>query len=416
MRNRTPDVEVNTAWLSAQPPPLVHVCICTYNEEEPILERTIMGALAIHYANFKVYVFDDGGRAWLKALCAEKGAHYVTRTDNSHAKAGNINNGLRHFATLDRPPDFVAVLDADFVPMANFLARTLTLFREPDVGLVQTPQHFVNPDPIQANLSAATVWPDEQRYFFDVVMPAKDAWGTAFCCGTSAVIRYPALMQIGGFPTDSVTEDYLVTLRMQKASYRTVYLNEKLSLGLAPEGLKEYVSQRARWCLGFMQIIRGPSGPLRLDNGLPLLQRLSLIESFLYWSASYAYRAMCLLVPILYWVFGVSAVHADVATALSYFLPFFVVQVIAAGWIAGGRNMPIMAEVSALLVAPEILRAVVVGLLKPQGQKFVVTAKGGARDKLVYQWRLLFRFTVLLAITIGGVLFGWLDRWRQRTR
>ena len=60
------------------------------------------------------------------------------------------------------------------------------------------------------------VWPDEQRYFFDVVMASKDAWGAAFCCGTSSVIRFPALQRIGGFPTDSVTEDYLVTLKLKR--------------------------------------------------------------------------------------------------------------------------------------------------------------------------------------------------------
>ena len=58
-----------------------------------------------------------------------------------------------------------------------------------------------------------------------------------------------------------MTEDYLLTLRLKADGYRTVYLNERLSLGLAPEGLKEYITQRGRWCLGFVQICRGPLGP-----------------------------------------------------------------------------------------------------------------------------------------------------------
>jgi len=74
--------------------------------------------------------------------------------------------------------------------------------------VVQTPQHFANPDPMQRNLSLARVWPDEQRYFFDVIMASKDAWGAAFCCGTSSIVRFAPLVQMGGFPTDSVTEDY----------------------------------------------------------------------------------------------------------------------------------------------------------------------------------------------------------------
>ena len=205
-----------------------------------------------------------------------------------------------HVASLAEPPDFISILDADFVPMPQFLRRALSLFREGDVGIVQTPQHFINPDPLQTNLSMARVWPDEQRYFFDVVMASKDAWGAAFCCGTSSVIRFPALQRIGGFPTDSVTEDYLVTLKMKAAGFRTVYLNERLSLGLAPEGLKEYVTQSSRWALGFAQICRGPLGPLRRHNGLTLIDRISLIETFLYWSANYAFRLLGIIVPILY--------------------------------------------------------------------------------------------------------------------
>ena len=287
LSDRTPEVERNLSWLAERKPaPLVDVFICTYNEDEAILERTIIGAVAMNYSRFRVWVLDDGRRPWLKEMAERLGAGYLTRPDNAHAKAGNINNGLRHVAALPEPPDFISILDADFVPTSQFLRRALSLFREGDVGIVQTPQHFINPDPLQTNLSIAGVWPDEQRYFFDVVLACKDAWGAAFCCGTSSVIRFPQLMRLGGFPTDSVTEDYLVTLKMKQAGFRTVYLNERLSLGLAPEGLKEYITQRSRWALGFMQIFRGTLGPLRPHNGLSIVDRVSLTEAFLYWAAA----------------------------------------------------------------------------------------------------------------------------------
>ncbi len=193
-------------------------------------------------------------------------------------------------------------------------ARALSLFREGDVGIVQTPQHFINPDPLQTNLSIAGVWPDEQRYFFDVVMASKDAWGAAFCCGTSSVIRFSELQQIGGFPTNSVTEDYLVTLKMKAAGFRTVYLNERLSLGLAPEGLKEYITQRSRWALGFVQIFRGRARTAAAAaTACSIIDRVSLIETFLYWCGSYSFRLLGIIVPILYLLFNVNAVQADVA-------------------------------------------------------------------------------------------------------
>jgi cellulose synthase (UDP-forming) len=238
------------------------------------------------YPNYRVWVLDDGGRPWLQEMCEQLGCGYIARPDNSHAKAGNLNYALAKIAQLPKPPQFVSILDADFVPMPNFLSRGATLFRDETIGIVQTPQHFINPDPIQTNLLATKVLPDEQRFFFDVVMPAKDAWSAAFCCGTSSIIRFAPLMAIGGVPTDSVTEDYLLTLRMKEAGYTTAYLNEPLTLGLAPEGLKEYISQRGRWCLGFMQITRGRSGPFSLTSKLTFIDRLSLVDTFLMWGPS----------------------------------------------------------------------------------------------------------------------------------
>lgn len=417
LTNRSGDADRNEPWLMAQEhPPLVDVFICTYNEEEAILERTIVGALALDYPRYRVWVLDDGRRPWLRALAGRLGANYLTRSDNAHAKAGNINNGLRHVATLPETPDFISILDADFVPAPHFLRRALSLFREENVGIVQTPQHFINPDPLQSNLSIARVWPDEQRYFFDVVMAAKDAWGASFCCGTSSVIRFPILQQIGGFPTASVTEDYLVTLKMKVAGYRTVYLNERLSLGLAPEGLKEYVTQRSRWALGFVQICRGELGPFRRNNGLTLIDRISLSETFLYWSAAHSFRLFGIIIPILYLWLDVHAVQADVMDTLGYYLPYFISQITIMGWMARGRVMPIMSDVTQLLAASQIARAVVHGIIKPKGHKFQVTAKGGDRSKLFVQWPLMRVFLTYLALTIGGLMWAFIFEDGSRLR
>ena len=137
-------------WLM-QARPLVDVLICTYNEESVILERTIIGAMRMKYPNFRVWVLDDGRRDWLADLCAQKGCHYLTRPDNSHAKAGNINHALEHLAALPSPPDFIAVLDADFVPFSNFVSRALSLFKDSDRGDRADPTTFLQsrPDPEQ---------------------------------------------------------------------------------------------------------------------------------------------------------------------------------------------------------------------------------------------------------------------------
>jgi cellulose synthase (UDP-forming) len=400
--SRSEAATANRPWLM-QNRPLVDVLICTYNEERAILERTIIGALAMDYPNSRVWILDDGRRAWLEELCSKKGCRYLTRPDNSHAKAGNINNAIKHLSRLPNPPEFIAVLDADFVPFGNFLSRALCLFKEPNIGIVQTPQHFFNPDPIQSNLAVPEVLPDEQRFFFDIIMPSKDAWGLAFCCGTSSIIRFAAVNEIGGFPTDSVTEDFLLTVRLRERGFLTVYLNEKLSVGLAPEGLKEYATQRTRWCLGLVQICRGPSGPFRLRNGLPMSFRISLVETFLYWGASFTFRLLCYFAPIAYFLFHIRMVHASLADAIAHFAPMLVAQVAITAWLGGGRMLPIIADIYQLLIAPEIVTIVAYALVKPGEHEFKVTAKGIQHDGLNVQWGLLVRFLTIAFITILGV-------------
>ncbi len=407
-RERTSEVEANAGWLKSRPAPLVDIFICTYNEEEAILERTMIGATGLDYPNARVWVLDDGRRPWLKDLAERLGCGYLTRADNRHAKAGNINHALAYVRDLPDPPEFVSILDADFVPMPNFLSRALCLFHDDSVGVVQTPQHFINPDPIQVNLSAAHVWPDEQRFFFDVVLASKDAWGAAFCCGTSSVIRIAPLIAIGGFPTDSVTEDYLLTLRLKEAGITTSYLNEALTLGLAPEGLKEYITQRGRWCLGFMQIVRGRSGPFSRSSSLAFFDRLSLIDSLLGWVAVYSAKMLGLIVPSLYLLFGIKAVDAGLSDFVSYFLPFFLWHAVTMSWISGGRSLLVMSDVAQFIAAPAVLKAAFTGLTKPKGHKFKVTAKGGDRSQRFIEWPLLKMYGGFLLLTFLGIAYAFI--------
>ena len=288
---------------------------------------------------------------------------------------------------------------------SNFLWRTMPLFHDETVGLVQTPQHFFNNDPIQSNLLIGNVWPDEQRFFFDHVMPSKDAWGAAFCCGTSSVIRMRALEEIGGFPTDSVTEDFLVTLELDRRGWLTIYLNERLSAGLAPEGIKEYLTQRGRWCLGLMQIIRSSIGPFSRGHLSPAY-RIGLIDALLYWAASFPFKLLCLIVPIVYWFTGLNAVEAPLDAIVRYFLPYYISVMITLGWATGGLIQPILTDVAHVLTMFEALRATLIGLFKPHGHPFKVTAKGGRRDHLIIGWSMVSRFGLLAGLTLIGMLYG----------
>ena len=405
VKSRSSDVDAQMNWWKPNAPPRVAVLIATYNEEVEILERTIIGAKDLNHPNKEILVLDDGRRDWLRKYCIKQGVRYLTRTDNKNYKAGNINHALNILSQDPIQPDFIAVLDADFVPHKGFISRTLAIFKNPTIGLVQTPQHFYNSDPIQHNLGLSRSYPDEQRFFFDCVQPARDAWGIAFCCGTSSVLRWSAVQNVGGFPTESITEDFMMSLVLREAGWEVAYLDEPLSEGLAAEGLKEYITQRSRWCLGMMQIARSRVGPFAKNN-LHIRDRWSVLDAVFYWITTFSFRLASLIFPLLYWYFDIIVVNANVNDVIGYFAVYYFWVFLVLNSVARGKVVPLLNDVSQILGAIPITRAAIVGLLKPFGHPFIVTAKGGDRNQITIQWALLAPYLGLILLTIGGILIG----------
>ena len=216
----------------------------------------------------ETWVLDDGRRPAVERLATELGARYLTRPDNTHAKAGNINHALKYVEA-----DVIAVLDADHVAHPDFLRHTLPYFDDPQVALVQTPQDFYNVDSFEHQDRGRKQVFNEQAIFYRVIAPGKNRWGGAFWCGTCALVRLEALREVGGVATETVTEDIHTTVRMHSRGWQTVYHNEVLARGLAARSLDEYLLQRNRWATGAMQVIR-TQNPLTTP-GLSFGQRLS---------------------------------------------------------------------------------------------------------------------------------------------
>lgn len=381
--------------------PTVDVFIPTYNEPLDVLERTIVGALALNYPKEKlqVYVLDDGRRAWLKSFCAERGAVHVTRTDNAHAKAGNMNNGL-HVSS----GDFIAIFDADFVPYRHFLKRTLPFFSDETIGIVQTPQHFFNVDPVQSNLGLENIWPDEQRLFFDEIAPSRDVWDVSFCCGSCSIARRKAIDAIGGFPTQSITEDLLTTLSMLNKGYKTRYLNERLSMGLAAENLTGYFVQRERWCQGGIQTLYLHNGPLR-GPGLSLFQRIMFLP--LSWLVQYVVRLAVLLVPIAYLWFGaVPLQFTGIDDYVSNQLPVLTAYFLLMLWITPTRYLPVISSAVGTFATFRLLPTVVASIVRPFGKPFKVTPKGSGNEANAFDAYTFTWIAGFIAITALGLLIN----------
>lgn len=377
--------------------PTVDVFIPTYNEEMEVVERTILGALHLDWPKEKlrVWVLDDGKRDWLRDFCAQKNAGYIRREKNVHAKAGNINHALEV-----TKGDYVAVFDADFVPHRQFLYRTLGFFADPKVGIVQTPQFFFNKDYVQSNLHLHDAFPDEQRIFFDMMMPARDAWDAAFWCGSCSVTRRRVLAEVGGVPTNSITEDLLTTLILLRKGYVTRYLNEKLSHGLAPESLTGLVIQRERWCRGTIQALYtryGPFGP-----GLSFMHRLLFFP--VHWIFSPLGRLFNFIVPMVFLWTGLPAlIIPHYIHTIDYHVPFLILNFFVLFWLAPRHHIPLLNTAMLTLSSLHILPNMFHSLMFPNKRSFGVTPKGNTAKKKGGDRYSLVISCILFFGTLGGL-------------
>jgi cellulose synthase (UDP-forming) len=346
----------------------------------------------LDYPDATVWVLDDTRRKWLREYCAAVGARYITRDNNRDAKAGNLNNGLAVTASETNAP-FILVLDADFSPRRDFLKRTVGLLSNPEVAVVQTPQFYYNPDPIQHNLLAAQSWVDDQRFFFDIFQPAKDAWGCAFCVGTSFVVRRDRLVEIGGFPNQAISEDINLTYTMLAEGYQTWWLNERLSIGLSAEGIPEYITQRARWCLGTIQVALLRDGPL-LGSGFTFTQRWHYLHGVLNWLCK-PFMVLLLVAPPIYWFAGMPAFETDYLSFLRYGVPALLGQMIYMAWISRSRTLPLFMEATHAVTAFAITATLLSAVVKPFGRPFKITDKGGDRSAARVHWKLASVFGLI---------------------
>jgi cellulose synthase (UDP-forming) len=315
-----------------------------------------------------------------------------------------MNNGLKVSSG-----DFVAIFDADFVPYRHFLRRTLPLFTDPGIGIVQTPQHFFNVDPVQSNLGLENIWPDEQRLFFDEMAPSRDAWDVSFCCGSCSVARREALDKIGGFPTESITEDLLTTLSMLNHGYKTRYLNERLSMGLAAESLAGYFIQRERWCQGGIQTLYLHNGPLR-GPGLSLFQRVMFLP--MSWIVQYLVRFTILMVPVVYlWIGAVPLYFTSVAEYLSHQLPILAAYFLLMIWITPTRYLPVVSSAIGTFATFRMLPTVVSSIIRPFDKPFKVTPKGTGNIENQFDRYSFACIGLLLVATAIGLFLNVMPEW-----
>jgi cellulose synthase (UDP-forming) len=376
--------------------PTVDVFIPTYNESVEIVRRTAIGALAIDYPRKQVFILDDGRRPEIARMAGELGCFYLTRPDNAHAKAGNLNHALAR-----THGDLIAFFDADHVPVCSFLRDTVGFFEDEKLALVQTAQHFFNPDPYERNLKLAGRIAPEQAFFYHVVQAGNDFWNSAFFCGSCAVMRRAALQEIGGVQTATVTEDAHTALVLHARGWRSAFLSTPLAAGLATETFAAHVTQRMRWARGMAQILRLDC-PL-FKRGLSLPQRLNYFNAMAHFFFGIP-RLIMILGPLSYLLFGIHPLRADVPAVLAYILPHIGLCTLANSMISERYRHSFWASVYEVSIASYTAGVTLMALVNPRLGTFNVTEKGTSLEQARFDHRTVRGPLLLLGLSLLGLM------------
>ena len=234
--------------------PLVCVQIPVYNERY-VARRVIDAVCALEWPRdrFEVQILDDSdddtvaivaGRA---ARWSRRGVSisHVRRGSRAGFKAGALAHGLKATAA-----PFIAIFDADFVPPADFLRRTMGAFGDPEVGFVQARWgHLDEGYSWFTRLQALAI-----DFHFLVEQAVRSARGyfTNFT-GTAGVWRRAAIEDSGGWSARTLTEDLDLSYRAQLRGWRAVYLEDLVVPEELPVSIDAYRRQQSRWATGSFQ-------------------------------------------------------------------------------------------------------------------------------------------------------------------
>jgi cellulose synthase/poly-beta-1,6-N-acetylglucosamine synthase-like glycosyltransferase len=216
---------------------------------------------------------------------------YIHRTNRHGYKAGALQDGLK-----TATGELVAIFDADFVPPADFLMRTVHYFTDSKVGMVQTRWTYLN--------RHYNVLTEVQAMLLDghfvLEHIARSGGGLFFNFnGTAGMLRRSMIEDAGGWQHDTLTEDSDLSYRAQLKGWKFVYVPSIECPSELPVDTYGFQVQQSRWAKGLTQVA------LKL---LPTILRSKLpwrvkVEAFFHLTPNISYPLMivvcALMLPVM---------------------------------------------------------------------------------------------------------------------
>jgi cellulose synthase/poly-beta-1,6-N-acetylglucosamine synthase-like glycosyltransferase len=276
--------------------PKVTVQLPIYNERY-VTERLVEAVSQFDYPHelLEIQVLDDStDQTQLIARdCVDRyralglPISYIHRDNREGFKAGALQEGLKSASG-----EFVAIFDADFIPPADFLRRTVPYFADEKLAMVQTRWSYIN-----RNYSALT---EVEAILLDghfvIEHSARFRSGLFFNFnGTAGIWRRTSIDDAGGWQHDTLTEDTDLSYRAQLRGWHFLYLPNIECPSELPVEMNAFKSQQARWAKGLMQTAKKIL-PRVLCSNEPAAVKA---EAFFHLTANISYPLMVVMSIIL---------------------------------------------------------------------------------------------------------------------
>lgn len=398
--------------------PAVDVFIATYNESVDLLTKTINGCKNLDYpdkSKVHIYLCDDTNRDEMKKLSQKMEIGYITRQDNKGAKAGNYNNALRNSTS-----PLIATLDADMIPMHDFLMATVPYFFldryekkndewvEKDIptkpiGFIQTPQSFYNADLFQYNLFSENSVPNEQDFFFQTIQSGRNSSNAVIYAGSNTVLSRKALEEVGGFYESAITEDLATGLRIQINGYQCYAIDDVHANGLAPTEIEALFKQRDRWARGCIQTFRQQH--LLTNKKFESKQRATYLASLLYWYTPLR-KVIFLIAPILFSVFNIHLLDCSFQEIVIFWLPHYICYSYALSKLSGNKRTTRLSNIYDTILAFGLVPGVILETLGIKKEKFAVTGKIRVEEKFSDTFKYAIPHFLLALLSVYGLIMS----------
>jgi Glycosyltransferases, probably involved in cell wall biogenesis len=236
---------------SAKPPVMdmpVSVIIPAFNEEK-VIAATVNRILASDYKNLEVLVIDDGSHDRTSEVVQEEfgsvaNVTLITIPNGGKARALNLGIERAH-------GEVIVALDADTQFDTDTISRLVRWFADPEIGAVAGNAKVGN------RFNMITRWQAlEYVVAQNLERRALAALGTLTVIpGAVGAWRRQVLLDLGGYPTDTLAEDQDLTIHLQRAGYKVHFDSSAVAWTEAPSSFRTLAKQRFRWAYGTLQCL-----------------------------------------------------------------------------------------------------------------------------------------------------------------